>query len=397
MAELAEPLAGAEAAESVAEECIFCYSSLEDIEIGTPEGCNHHFCLSCIRVWVRESNTCPIDRHRFFRILVTDEKGKSGRSIPVEQARQTIPSDVNLDIFGWEDWDGELFRNAWEDSSVDRVMDSLDNPPVNWSEVRATLPEYELNRPRPATWNPVPAGAFDYNWWMTSGQSHQRDVIRLNNRRMSRPSSTRVDEVLVDVEHIRQILNLPNRAERHRQFANLLQRFPEREAVERLGNPPRTTSSSLRPLRRTQSSQVQDDVSSGTSSLSSSDIQERRARRKYSGARRQRLQPIRIPDGENPHVYRLSERLIWASELTARLPRPKSPLEARFKIQNPNGEPFPNFLPVWASWWHQAPRRSPRAAYYDLCKLLWLEGFPVETFPRLGNSVNTDQRHVLVH
>jgi PHD and RING finger domain-containing protein 1 len=39
-------------------------------EIGTPDTCDHIFCVGCLREWSRHMNTCPIDRQVFDVILV---------------------------------------------------------------------------------------------------------------------------------------------------------------------------------------------------------------------------------------------------------------------------------------------------------------------------------------
>lgn len=60
-------------------------------------------------------------------------------------------------------------------------------------------------------------------------------------------------------------------------------------------------------------------------------------------------------------------------------------MEAQFKFQGPLGEPFPYKLPPFANFWHYAESRRDyknvkragvQSVYWDVCKLLWMEGRP---------------------
>lgn len=45
--------------------CPICLDKLRAQDIGTPESCDHQFCLECIIEWSRNINTCPVDRQPF--------------------------------------------------------------------------------------------------------------------------------------------------------------------------------------------------------------------------------------------------------------------------------------------------------------------------------------------
>jgi PHD and RING finger domain-containing protein 1 len=39
-------------------------------EVGTPDTCDHIFCVGCLKEWSKNVNTCPVDRQVFNAILV---------------------------------------------------------------------------------------------------------------------------------------------------------------------------------------------------------------------------------------------------------------------------------------------------------------------------------------
>ncbi len=117
------------------------------------------------------------------------------------------------------------------------------------------------------------------------------------------------------------------------------------------------------------------------------------ARRRYQQATKSRPLPIPVPHAANPLTHQIPARMRWAQQVTLPLPLPSNTLEARYRIQTPWGEPFPFMLPRWATFWHTGTNRrdskgckrgGSKAKHYDLCKLLWLEGFPASTFPSLS-------------
>ncbi len=119
------------------------------------------------------------------------------------------------------------------------------------------------------------------------------------------------------------------------------------------------------------------------------------ARRKYLQATMSRPPQIPVPRAVNPLTYQIPARMRWAQQVTLPLLLPSNTLEAHYRIQTPWGEPFPFMLPRWANFWHTGTnhrdskgckRGGSKAKHYDLCKLLWLEGFPASTFPSLSPS-----------
>jgi hypothetical protein len=52
------------------ESCPICLTELVTQKVGTPEACNHSFCVDCLQEWFKTTNTCPIDRQVCDAILV---------------------------------------------------------------------------------------------------------------------------------------------------------------------------------------------------------------------------------------------------------------------------------------------------------------------------------------
>ena len=114
------------------------------------------------------------------------------------------------------------------------------------------------------------------------------------------------------------------------------------------------------------------------------------ALQKYRTVTQSRPPRIEVPEGENCHTYELKQRIDWAKSITSKLPLPGSAVEARCRIQNPQGKPFPLIMFPWANYWHigQGPQGKKRKShggarrhYMDICKLLWMEGYPQHSFP----------------
>jgi PHD and RING finger domain-containing protein 1 len=80
------------------EKCPICLRNFTTQEIGTPEACDHSFCVECLQEWSRNVNTCPVDRRMFTVILVRRcLEGRVIRRIPVEPPRQQVEDEVQED------------------------------------------------------------------------------------------------------------------------------------------------------------------------------------------------------------------------------------------------------------------------------------------------------------
>jgi hypothetical protein len=68
------------------EKCPICFATFAAQEVGTPNTCDHLFCMGCLKGWSVNANTCPVDRQEFNVILVRHyPKGEVIRRIPVRQ------------------------------------------------------------------------------------------------------------------------------------------------------------------------------------------------------------------------------------------------------------------------------------------------------------------------
>lgn len=69
------------------DKCSICLLRFKEQEVGTPENCEHIFCLDCITEWSTNVNTCPVDRITFNSIIVrTCAGGRVLRTDPVKVA-----------------------------------------------------------------------------------------------------------------------------------------------------------------------------------------------------------------------------------------------------------------------------------------------------------------------
>ncbi|CAL1296573.1 unnamed protein product [Larinioides sclopetarius] len=53
--------------------CPICFESLNDKTIGSPDSCDHKFCLECLHKWTKHGNFCPVDRQKFKNIISGNE------------------------------------------------------------------------------------------------------------------------------------------------------------------------------------------------------------------------------------------------------------------------------------------------------------------------------------
>jgi len=67
------------------ERCPICLSRLNGQDIGSPEGCEHNFCLDCIVEWSKNVNTCPVDRRVFHLVMASKSHDRNHvyKRIPV--------------------------------------------------------------------------------------------------------------------------------------------------------------------------------------------------------------------------------------------------------------------------------------------------------------------------
>lgn len=71
------------------EKCPICLLPFKNQEVGSPESCDHSFCIDCILEWSKNVNTCPVDRQIYNLVLVrSNYNGKVVRQIPIETAHQ---------------------------------------------------------------------------------------------------------------------------------------------------------------------------------------------------------------------------------------------------------------------------------------------------------------------
>ncbi|XP_059045610.1 PHD and RING finger domain-containing protein 1-like [Achroia grisella] len=84
-----------DSSEGNSDKCSICLLRFTDQEVGTPESCEHIFCLDCITEWSKNVNTCPVDRMTFDNIIVRSCAGGSTlRTEPVKVVERRPSVDL---------------------------------------------------------------------------------------------------------------------------------------------------------------------------------------------------------------------------------------------------------------------------------------------------------------
>ncbi len=295
-------------AESVSRphECPTCYVALDTVLVGVPAGCEHKFCVECLQGWILNSNTCPVDRHRFNTLRIYEgEELVNTLAVPTVQVQMAPPLRPRL-----QDWQDRPARRP----AVSRRRQPDTGPSRSGTVGHLSGEGWDGRRRYPLRTETVRA--------VVTPTGEDRGATRPT------PPTPTPGMTIETLDHIRRVA-------RNALYIVL-------------------------------------------------------ARRKYQQATVDRPPPITIPSGCSPLNYRLKDRIQWAREITASLPLPVHALEARYRIQSPTGSPFPFAIPRWANFWHigvgrrnrrGCPRGGQKAKQYDLCKLLWLEGYPRSVLP----------------
>jgi PHD and RING finger domain-containing protein 1 len=92
------------------EKCPICLTTLAAQGVGTPNTCDHLFCMGCLEEWSANANTCPVDRQEFNAILVRNyPKGEVIRRIPVSPRLRELGYEVTtLEDIGFCEMCGEI-------------------------------------------------------------------------------------------------------------------------------------------------------------------------------------------------------------------------------------------------------------------------------------------------
>lgn len=132
---------------------VCCEEMTKETPTGSPDGCEHKFCLPCIQKWASDySNTCPVDGHRFNVILV--HKPGEDDYLCCNDVQQRNGSGITSAISAWgdfEDREAIPVSSDWvDDSGLLTVILSPGErgiPPINWSDVLGdNLPEHLRRR-----------------------------------------------------------------------------------------------------------------------------------------------------------------------------------------------------------------------------------------------------------
>ncbi|XP_071974304.1 PHD and RING finger domain-containing protein 1 isoform X2 [Engystomops pustulosus] len=95
------------------ENCPICLNGFRDQVVGTPENCNHYFCLDCIAEWSKNANSCPVDRITFSCIHIRAHYGgEILKKVPIHcKANEVLGEEedtTNCEVCGRSDREDRL-------------------------------------------------------------------------------------------------------------------------------------------------------------------------------------------------------------------------------------------------------------------------------------------------
>ncbi|XP_077315063.1 PHD and RING finger domain-containing protein 1 isoform X1 [Lithobates pipiens] len=93
------------------ENCPICLNGFRDQVVGTPENCNHYFCLDCIAEWSKNANSCPVDRITFSCIHIRAHYGgEILKKVSIQNKNLTEEEDdpTNCEVCGHSDREDRL-------------------------------------------------------------------------------------------------------------------------------------------------------------------------------------------------------------------------------------------------------------------------------------------------
>lgn len=84
-----------DSSEGNSDKCSICLLRFTTQEVGTPQSCEHIFCLDCITEWSKNVNTCPVDRMSFdFIVVRACVGGRVLRTEPVKVVERRSSVDL---------------------------------------------------------------------------------------------------------------------------------------------------------------------------------------------------------------------------------------------------------------------------------------------------------------
>jgi PHD and RING finger domain-containing protein 1 len=80
--------------------CPICLLTFGVQEVGTPDNCDHFFCIECLEEWSAIDNTCPVDRQQFNVILSRTYPGRVIRRLIHLRPQELQSEDEDLVLQG---------------------------------------------------------------------------------------------------------------------------------------------------------------------------------------------------------------------------------------------------------------------------------------------------------
>ncbi|XP_028155148.2 PHD and RING finger domain-containing protein 1 [Diabrotica virgifera virgifera] len=276
-----------ELSDGQSEKCPICLVSFKLQEIGTPESCDHTFCLECIQEWSKNMNTCPVDRQEYRLILVRDHlNGKVTRQIPVEH---TVLSN------GIELVDDLTYCEICGSGDNEDRMLLCDGCDLGFHLYCLTPPLTD-----------VPAG-----YWYCNGCTYEEDLLELSDE-------------LIELEHL-DFFRRRTRASSAPRTPRIMPRTRQTERIRRRVETNRYQSSASQPLREnsSNSNQVTTRENSNRSNRVTSTTTSRTRRRRR---RKVKVRTVYVIDEVTGETVAVQKRMKRKSRKKSRksVPKPKT-------------------------------------------------------------------------
>ncbi|XP_066557176.1 PHD and RING finger domain-containing protein 1 isoform X2 [Amia ocellicauda] len=132
------------------EKCPICLNTFQEQAVGTPENCEHFFCLDCILEWSNNANSCPVDRKEYNNICLRSCYGgtiqkKISVQKPNKNKEEEVEDQTNCEVCGRSDREDRLLLCDGCDAGYH--MECL-NPPLDAVPVEEWFcPECVANQP----------------------------------------------------------------------------------------------------------------------------------------------------------------------------------------------------------------------------------------------------------
>ena len=105
-------------------ECPICYNEMNEYKNMCITPCNHMFCFTCIMVWTRTKNSCPVCRFNLVQNLYSD----NDTSLSDESLNRSFGSTINeIQELTMEALERERIASELAESVIENALNSIND------------------------------------------------------------------------------------------------------------------------------------------------------------------------------------------------------------------------------------------------------------------------------